>query len=304
MNALMGSLSLIDQSGQIIILAILVVLVFALLSNTIVRFKYRRIEVDLRDAVPHQPFGANVLNRIFHDAQSAARARSGAFDPQGIVEHRFQTELGGLLVAERFVKSASGLVIILGLVGTFYGLTLSIGRLSALVSAETSDVTQVTTALTSGLTQALSGMSVAFTTSLVGIAAAIFLTLLGVFFNITDRRTGLMVHIENFIERVLIPQFGLEDPSSSETGSVDNLPAGSSMERAVQGFTQGVGRLETSVQKFEISLQAFAGSTRDFREFNHHLKDNVQRMSLSFADLGETLKSEAARLARPSRPTR
>lgn len=302
MNALLGSLSLVDQSGQFIILAILLVLISALVANAVVRLKYRQLEVDLRDAVPHQPFTANVLNRIFHDAQSAARARGGDLEAQGIVEHRFGTELGGLLVAERFVKSAPGLVIVLGLVGTFYGLTLSIGRLASLVSADTSDVTAMTSALTSGLTQALAGMSVAFTTSLVGIAAAVLLTLLGVFFNVPDRRTGLMVHIENFIDRVLVPQFTLAGQGGSER--ISQLPAapGTGIEQAVQGFAQCVARLESSVEKFDASLQTFAGSTRDFQQFNHHLKDNVQRMSLTFSDLSETLKAEATRQARRNSP--
>ena len=47
---------------------------------------------------------------------------------------RFQAELRPLLLAERFVRAATGLVIILGLLGTFYGLTLSIGKLVHLVA--------------------------------------------------------------------------------------------------------------------------------------------------------------------------
>lgn len=298
MNAALGSLSLIDQSGQFIVLAILGVLVTAILANVWVRMHYRQLESDLVDAVPHQPFSANVLNRIFHDAQSAARARAGELDPQGIVEHRFQTELGGLLVSERYIKAAPGLVIILGLVGTFYGLTLSIGRLAELVSSEGSGVTAMTTALTSGLTQALSGMSVAFTTSLVGIASAIVLTLLGIFFSVTDRRTRLMVHIENFIDSVLAPEFAV-----GQTGSViPEPPRGTGfatqqgqVEQLVEGFGRSAERLEASMQQFEASLKAFSGSAREFGQFNAHLRDNIQRMSLTFADFSDGLKAQPPR---------
>ena len=62
------------------------------------------------------------------DAEEAAR-RSGERNTQAIIEENFQAELGSLLLAERFVRAATGLVIILGLLGTFYGLTLSIGKL-------------------------------------------------------------------------------------------------------------------------------------------------------------------------------
>ena len=42
--------------------------------------------------------------------------------------------------------------------------------------------------------------------------------------------------------------------------------------------------------QFENALETFATNTRDFQEFNLHLKDNVQRMSLGFGDLTEALK--------------
>lgn len=295
MNAALGSLSLIDQSGQFIIFAILAVLVTTFIANAATRLRYRQLESDLADAVPHQPFSAAVLNQIFHDAQSAARARAGDLDPQGIVEHRFQTELSGQLISERYIKSAPGLVIILGLVGTFYGLTLSIGRLADLVSSENTGVAEMTTALTSGLTQALSGMSVAFTTSLVGIASAILLTLLGVFFNVADRRTRLMVHIENYIDETIAPEFAIGQTGSvvpDPPGAANGVGASGQVGQLVQGFGQSVERLEASIQQFDASLKAFSGSARDFREFNLHLKDNVQRMSLTFADFSESLKAE------------
>jgi hypothetical protein len=64
----------------------------------------------------------------------------------------------------------------------------------------------------------------------------------------------------------------------------------------VSAFGQTVDRLDGTVAHFESALQTFATTTRDFREFNLHLKDNVQRMSLSFGDLSETLKQHASAL--------
>jgi hypothetical protein len=49
------------------------------------------------------------------------------------------------------------------------------------------------------------------------------------------------------------------------------------------------------VGKFEAALTRFSGSTRDFQEFNLHLKDNIQRMSLSFGDLSDALRRESTR---------
>ena len=70
------------------------------------------------------------------------------------------------------------------------------------------------------------------------------------------------------------------------------------LERLMQGFGASVEQLQSSVVQFEAALMNFSATTRDFREFNFHLKDNVQRMSLSFGDLSETLK-EHTRALRP-----
>jgi hypothetical protein len=67
-------------------------------------------------------------------------------------------------------------------------------------------------------------------------------------------------------------------------------------------FSETVQSLQASVAQFDAALKGFSTTTRDFREFNLHLKDNVQRMSLSFADVSETLRTHAAALA--SRPQR
>ncbi|MET0410976.1 MAG: hypothetical protein ABW217_06750, partial [Polyangiaceae bacterium] len=72
-------------------------------------------------------------------------------------------------------------------------------------------------------------------------------------------------------------------------------------EQLVVGFGASVAQLSSAVDQFEAALTTFAGTTRDFREFNLHLKDNVQRMSLSFGDFSEALKAQVGHLNRPGR---
>jgi exonuclease VII small subunit len=63
------------------------------------------------------------------------------------------------------------------------------------------------------------------------------------------------------------------------------------LEAVVASFSASVTQLESVVAHFDAALKNFANTTRDFREFNLHLKDNIQRMSLSFGDLSDTLNS-------------
>jgi hypothetical protein len=295
LDALFASLSLLNVSGFVILLAILTLLVGGIVATFVVRARYGRLAEDLRQNGDSGRFDGPVLNEITRAALSALRLAGDAsgVNTQAIVEQHVQTSLRGLLVAERFVKATTGLTIIFGLVGTFYGLSMSIGKLVALVAGNVADSTEIAQSLTRGLVDALAGMSVAFSSSLFGILAAIIMTLLGVFFGIGERRTAVMVQIEAYLDNVLLSQARERGAPLSPPG----LRGGSDprLEQALATFGQSVDRLDGVVGQFETALSTFASSTRDFKEFNHHLKDNIQRMSLSFADLSEALKQATTR---------
>ncbi len=296
-NALLSSLSLLDFSGFLVIAAIVALLATGVGVTLSIRNRYASMERDLwRNRVPDQPFEHKVLNRIVSDAQEALRRRPAEINTQLIIENDFQSELKALLIGERFVKSSTGLMIILGLVGTFYGLTMSIGKLVTLVSASASSTSNIAESLTKGLTHALSGMSVAFSTSLFGIGAAIVMTLLGVFASITDRRTAIMIQIEAYLDDTLLRQPNSPNDEITTPGTTAYSQATEKLEQVVTAFAQSALQLENAVARFDSALTSFATTTRDFREFNYHLKDNIQRMSLSFGDLSETLKTEIAEL--------
>lgn len=301
-DALLRSLTLVDTSGYIIIAAIIACLLAGVLLTVSLSARYVGLALDLsKNAGPHPAFESKVLNRIVAGAEAAARRQSGAINTQAIIDDAFQVELRSWLIGERFIRTSTGLTIILGLVGTFYGLTLAIGKLVALVSGDISDATEITEAITQGLTRALSGMSVAFSTSLFGIVAAIVLTLLGVFANVADRRTAVMAQIEAFVDNVLLAarRSEAQEPTAGAAADSFHVAAGAStvaLERLVDGFGRSVAQLQGAVAQFETALANFSSTTRDFREFNLHLKDNVQRMSLSFGDLSETLKDHVRAL--------
>jgi hypothetical protein len=300
MQEIVDSVWVVGASGQLIIALILAILVISIVATFTSRARYASMARDLARHIPEREVGDAVLDRIVRDARAARRGGAQEVNVQVIVEHAFQVELRGLLVAERFVRAATALVIILGLVGTFYGLSMSIGKLVNLVAADSPEATggDLTETLTSTLTNALGGMSVAFTVSLFGIATAVVLTLLGVFFNVTDRRTALMVQIEAHVDRLLAAEGG---GSSAGAGPGGVVRVDGRFEQLVVGFGASVAQLASAVDQFEGALTTFATTTRDFKEFNLHLKDNVQRMSLSFGDFSEALKAQVGHLNRPGR---
>jgi methyl-accepting chemotaxis protein len=307
-NSLVSSLSLIDTSGVVIITIIVGMLCAGLGLTLYIRARYANIAAELarNDGGPGN-FDSRFLARVVREALTAQR-NAGSVNTQALVEQLVQSELRGLLIGERFVRASTGLVIILGLVGTFYGLSSSIGRLTSLLAGKTPVGADVTASLTEGLTQTLSGMSVAFSASLFGIVSAILMTLLGVFLNIGDRRAEVMVMVENYLDNVVFvlvrgnaEQAG---PQSARGSSVQGGGQGVSpqLTALLAGFGESVSRLEGAVVHFESALGQFASSSRDFREFNHHLKDNIQRMSLSFGDLSDSLRQQAVAINGVVRP--
>ncbi len=249
-NPILDGLSVVDSTGRIILATTVASLVAAIGAHLFLRARYAALERDLeRNAEPRPHFSHGVLTRIVQHAEEAAR-RSTDPNTQAIIEDSFQLELKPLLLIERFVRAATGLVIILGLLGTFYGLTMSIGRLVHLVAADTGTVTDVAPTVTRGLTEALAGMAVAFSNSLVGILSAVVLTVLGVASNVTDRRTSLMVRIETYLDRLLS----------------DAAAARSDTAASVAAFGESVARLDGAVVRFESALQRFSASTNDLRD--------------------------------------
>jgi hypothetical protein len=277
--SILDGLALVDPIGRLILGATAVTLVSAVLANLALVARYGRLDAEIDgEGGTGGRFESPVLADVLREVERAARGPE-APSTQAIIEERFQSGLRASLVAERFVRSAVGLVIILGLLGTFYGLTSSIGRLVQLVAGDSGAISDPSLGVTAGLTHALSGMAIAFSNSLVGIVSAVVLTVLGVFSNPTDRRVALMLRFEAYLERLVAERRGAQV-------------------RGPDGFAESVARLEAVVTRFDDALQAFSASTREFSEFNAHLKDNVQRMSLSFGDLNDALKAQLATVKR------
>jgi hypothetical protein len=273
-TTMLGGLSLIDSTGLVILATTITVLVLGIVASLWLRARYAALESDLRSRPDGEAsFSHPVLRHIVRDAAEAAE-RSREINTQAIIDDRFQSDLRPMLLAERFIRSATGLVIILGLLGTFYGLTLSIGKIVHLVSAETGVGTDVAQGVGQGLTNALSGMAVAFSNSLVGILSAVILTVLGILSNVSDRRTAVMIQIETYLARIRVQRPGANGAAE------------------IADFGDAIARLDGTVVRFESALQTFANTTKDFHEFNAHLKDNVQRLSLTFADMNDSLKAQ------------
>jgi hypothetical protein len=248
-NAILDGLSLVDAFGQALLALNVLCLLAALAAHAFLRGRYRALGSDIdRHPERNARFDHAVLNRIAEEAEDDAR-RSSEPNTQAIIEDRLQSDLRGWLALERFVRAATGLVLVIGLLGTFYGLTVAIGRLVHLVAADAGTTADVAQALTRGLTQSLSGMAAAFSNSLVGVASAVVLSIAGIVNNVTDQRTALMLRIETTLARRL--------QRAATPGDIGPF---------VASFADAVRRLEGVVARFDEALEGLGRTARDVRD--------------------------------------
>ena len=308
----MGILSQLNLLAIIIIVSILFIFFSAVFISFSMKNRYHQLGESLQGMKEDRP-GHPVLQSIFDNYRAAAKGNHHEVNTQAIIERFFNQDLHTLSLGERYVRAAVSLMIILGLLGTFYGLTLSIGKLVELLHAgQSTDMLTSMDSIIGGLIDSVRGMSVAFVTSLFAIASAVMLTLFNIFINIEASREKLFVDIEEYLDNVVALQVSKEIDSEYEMlnkalkTTLDDFAQNmeTSFTYVVQSFqgpltaaTAEIGnasdQLLKSIAMFDRSLTNFRDNTRDFGEFNHHLRTNIDRMNVGFADLTESLKESS-----------
>lgn len=319
MEILIKTISNLGYIANSIICAIAIIFAFSFFTMLLVRGKYRRLQSDLMSAVVRKDrrFNSQVLNAMVEDYRTISMAARGEVNTQAIVEKNFSTRLKELGLGERFVKNSVSLMVVLGLLGTFYGLTLSVGRLVELLNTSgNSEMLINMDSVIAGLISSVRGMSVAFSTSLAGVAGSIVITVLGIIINIEEARQNLMVQLEDYLDNVVEQE--LLQKKESELSRISMVISASFdgfsnkvesiLQSTVLDFSDKLAMasnniegsskcLEGTITKFENALAVFSNNTRDFSEFNYNLRGNIERMDVGFINLRESLVETSKAIA-------
>ena len=315
MEILSNALSNLGYTAYSIICAIAVIFVISFFTMLRVRGKYHKLQKDLKAAAVKKDskFKNQVLGAIVEDYKRISMTARGEVNTQAIVENNFNTRLNGLGLGERFVKNSVSLMVVLGLLGTFYGLTLSVGKLVELLSTSgNSDLLVGMDSVITGLISSVKGMSVAFSTSLAGVSGSIVITVLGIIINIEEARQSLMVQLEDYLDNTVeqeLLQYKESDLSRMSMAIITSFDGFSSkvedvLRSTVVDFSDKLAMasnnieksskcLEGTIMKFEEALAVFNNNTRDFGEFNYNLRGNIERMDVGFLNLRECLVETA-----------
>ncbi len=300
--------------AQGIIVIIILMFISAVILSIIIKRSYRKHINDIRDKDNREKriFEYRFMNDVIDNFNEALNQNIEEVNTLAIIEKNMNIHFRKVQLGERFLKKVVSLMIILGLLGTFYGLIISIDELILLLS--TSDQSMVLGDITSGLISSIKGMSVAFITSMFGIAASILTSILSILFGLNDEKENFIVHIEEYLDnKLMISSNGLgavdEHGNTALSLSFDkfNEALTSNLRNVAEDITKQIAgaaddmvtttrMIDKSVGKFGESLDTFSGNVRDFTEFNHHLKSNIQRLSISFENFKQEMDNNTKKV--------
>lgn len=296
--------------GLAIIGFIILILFAAIIMMMKIRKTYQTLEMDANEPIHRKnKVFENPINRaIAEQFIEANNRRIDEINTIAIIDKNAHLFLHKTLLAERFVSKASGLMIVLGLVGTFFGLTLSIVELVDLLSTTNASLIGDTTMITGGLLNSINGMSVAFVTSLFGITASIIINVLTIIMGVSESRERYFAVMEEYLDNVLGARntdMTYVDEEGKTPLEIAFVALGDRLAESIHSITEAMSYrmtvasnsmkdtaevVDKSLGQFNKSIETFASNTRDFGEFNHDLRTNIQRMSVAFEDFTEQLK--------------
>ncbi len=315
METLTNAVNSLGYTAYAIICAIAGIFILSSVFMFSIKGKYRKLQKDLKSAAMKKDgeFRSQVLSAIVEEYRIISMAAKGEVNTQSLVERNINSRFGGLRLGERFVKNSVSMMVVLGLMGTFYGLTLSVGRLVELLNAGgNSELLVSMESIIGGLVSSVKGMSVAFSTSLAGIGGSLLITVLGVLINVEEARQSMMVQLEDYLDNIVeqeLLQYKESELSRISTAIMTSFDGFSCrvedvLRNSVLDFSDKLAKasvsiessskcLEDTIEKFEEALAVFNNNTRDFSEFNYNLKGNIERMDVAFLNLRECLVETA-----------
>lgn len=317
MNTIYDLLRTIDISGKIIVIVIVCIFAISLIVNILIKMKYRSIakHLDSRQQRRSGVFKNDLLNRIVQDYKAASSSPYSDVNTQAIIEKTFMDELRIYLMGENLVKKSISMLIVLGLLGTFIGLTISVSELvGVLLPGSGTSSSMDWNYILERLGGAAEGMGAAFLTSLVGISFSVILTVLFIALDCEDEKHKLMVNIEEYLDNVIsvaiskdketeytilnsiLRETFIDFGNKIETSLKDTVNEfGNKLTNVVMDVSLSSQTLDETVERFENSLVTFAENIKDFSQFNANLRNNIGIMDVSFIKMSESM-SESANL--------
>lgn len=168
----------------------------------------------------------------------------------------------------KLVQMTVSIFILIGVLGTFIGLTISLGSINATGSQLVENVADV-----------LSGIDVAFYTSIAGMGLSLIMTVLIKIFNTEYMMTDIMLKVESNLEGNEQDGVGrLIELSETINQSIlllqeTNQASLTGIENAFSGFQEYTSGLQQSAEDLAKFNEGLSSNLQDFQELFDHMKE-------------------------------
>ncbi|MEN2767487.1 MotA/TolQ/ExbB proton channel family protein [Ornithinibacillus xuwenensis] len=168
----------------------------------------------------------------------------------------------------KMIQMTVSVFILIGVLGTFIGLTMSLGSINATGDQIVENVAAV-----------LSGIDVAFYTSIAGMGFSLVMTIALKMMNTEYMLTDIMLKVESQLER------------SDESSMVKLINVSEMINQSIQSLQetnqQSLGSIERAFEGFQEYTTGLQQSARDLAHFNDGLSQNLKEFQTLFDQMKE-----------------
>lgn len=167
----------------------------------------------------------------------------------------------------KLVQMTVSIFILLGVLGTFIGLTISLGSINAADEQLIENIAAV-----------LTGIDVAFYTSIIGMSFSLIMTVLIKLLNTEYMLTDLMLQVESLLEGEEQAGMGkliqVSEGIQTAIGSLEERTQASlnNMEQSFSGFQEYTDGLQQSAKDLATFNEGLSDNLDDFKELFNHMK--------------------------------
>ncbi|MFC4560216.1 MotA/TolQ/ExbB proton channel family protein [Virgibacillus kekensis] len=275
---------LANQTTELIFMILFTAFFLTLLVHFGLYTKLKRIRnyIDTTNQLDIEPL------RTFKQQYEAAREKE-SIKPETFVQEKFSGwRVFNVPVVNliKMVQMTVSIFILIGVLGTFIGLTISLGSINATGSQLVENVAAV-----------LSGIDVAFYTSIAGMGLSLIMTVITKVLNTEYMLTDIMLKVESNLEEN--EQQGINrliEVSEAINNSIQHLEETNQksltgMESAFSGFQEYTTGLQQSAKDLAQFNEGLSNNLEDFQELFHHVKEVTDGFGDSTTKLNDNFDS-------------
>lgn len=326
MNDLAELISQLGLSGSIITGIIILLFIIGFYTNLYVRRRYMSLSQELAAfcAGDIEELKSDILTWITEEYKECILSGIENVNTPAIIDVGMEAFHKPCRVGESLLAKINGLLVSLGLFGTFLGLTSALGKVGELISGSSAESLIAEAGLNTFrmLLSSFEGMSVAFVTSLFGVGLSIIFSVMTTFIGYNGARDLLVTELEEYLDvRVAgeaLKEAGKKDKNDDEKAVFsDVIESMTLLKETISSYINDINFLkdfnrqlkenldhaEKSIFNFNLSLdrtsQAFDKSSMKMAECSDELKSLVNEikyqgykmdaMSIVFSELSKKL---------------